>query len=116
MLPFLLDENLNGRIYRGLLRLKPDLDAVRVQDVGLSSVDDRKILDWAADQHRVLVSHDVNTLAGFAYEKVASGFPMAGLILVPRQLPIGIAIEELLLLAECFQVIEVSGKVLFLPI
>ena len=63
---YLLDENLNGRIYRGLLRLKPDLDAIRVQDVGLSSVDDREILEWAVQQNRVLVSHDVNTLAGFA--------------------------------------------------
>jgi hypothetical protein len=30
------DENFNNDIVRGLLRRKPDLDIVRVQDVGLS--------------------------------------------------------------------------------
>ena len=31
---FLADENLDNNILRGLLRRKPDLDIVRVQDVG----------------------------------------------------------------------------------
>lgn len=34
------DENFNGAIVRGLQRRLPDLDIVRVQDVGLSSVED----------------------------------------------------------------------------
>jgi hypothetical protein len=40
MLTFLADENFHRAIVRGLLRRKPDLDIVRVQDVGLSGVDD----------------------------------------------------------------------------
>jgi hypothetical protein len=32
---FLADENLNNHIYRSLLLQRPDLDMVRVQDVGL---------------------------------------------------------------------------------
>ena len=87
-----------------------------MQDVGLSSVDDREILEWAAHSNRVLVSHDVNTLAGFAYERVTSGLSFAGLILIPRKLPIGKAIEDLMLLSECTQVSDFSGKVLYLPI
>ena len=31
---FLADENLDNNILRGLLRRQPDLDIVRVQDVG----------------------------------------------------------------------------------
>ena len=113
---FLLYENLNGRIYRGLLRLKPDVDAVRVQDVGLSAVDDKEILEWAATHARVLVSHDVNTLAGFAYERVSAGHHLAGLILIPRQLPIGKAIEEMIVLAECTDTVEFFEKVIHLSI
>ena len=41
---------------------------------------------------------------------------MAGLILVPRHLSIGNAIEELSLLDECIQTSDVFGKVLYLPI
>ena len=39
MLRFLADENLNNQIVRGVLRRKPDVDIVRVQDVGLSEAD-----------------------------------------------------------------------------
>lgn len=35
MLRLLADENFNGDIVRGLLLREPDLDIVRVQDVGL---------------------------------------------------------------------------------
>ena len=40
MLFLVADENFNNAIVRGLLRIKPALDIVRVQDVGLSSADD----------------------------------------------------------------------------
>ena len=62
----LADENLNNDIVRGLLRRKPDLDIVRVQDVGLSGADDSTVLAWAAQQGRVLLTHDVTTITRFA--------------------------------------------------
>ena len=40
MLRLLSDENFNGDIIRGLFLRQPDLDLVRVQDVGLQEVDD----------------------------------------------------------------------------
>ena len=48
MLRLLADENLNNDIVRGLLRRSPDLDVVRVQDVGLSGAEDPTVLEWAA--------------------------------------------------------------------
>jgi hypothetical protein len=42
------DENFNNDIVRGLLRRKPDLDTVRIQDEGLSGADDQAVLEWAA--------------------------------------------------------------------
>lgn len=41
---FLVDENLDNNILRGILRRKPDLDLVRVQDVGLFGKDDPTVL------------------------------------------------------------------------
>ena len=49
MLRLLTDENFNGDIIRGLLLREPDLDLVRVQDVGLAGNDDQEILAWAAE-------------------------------------------------------------------
>lgn len=40
MLRFAADENFNADIVRGLRRRLPELDIVRVQDVGLSGADD----------------------------------------------------------------------------
>ncbi len=40
MVPFLTDEDFNGRILRGLLLIHPDLDIIRVQDVDLSGIPD----------------------------------------------------------------------------
>lgn len=42
---FLADENFDNNIIRSLLRRQPDIDVVRVQDVGLSGKDDPTILD-----------------------------------------------------------------------
>jgi hypothetical protein len=42
------------------LRHKPEV--VRVQDVGLVQTPDPDILEWAASQGRVLLSHDVSTV------------------------------------------------------
>ncbi len=33
---------------------QPDLDLVRVQDVGLSGVDDPAVLAWAAENNRIV--------------------------------------------------------------
>ena len=40
----LADENFNGGIIRGLLRRNPEVDLVRVQDVGLLGADDPAVL------------------------------------------------------------------------
>ncbi|MGV2391146.1 MAG UNVERIFIED_CONTAM: DUF5615 family PIN-like protein [Microcystis novacekii LVE1205-3] len=40
MIRFLADENFNNQIVRGILRQNSQIDVVRVQDVGLSGVDD----------------------------------------------------------------------------
>lgn len=48
ILRLLADENFNGDVVRALLLRQPDLDIVRVQDVGLAGIADPDILAWAA--------------------------------------------------------------------
>ncbi len=69
MLRLAADENLNNDLVRGLLRRQPDRDIVRVQDAGLSGADDPTVLAWAAQQGRVLLTHDVSTITRYAYER-----------------------------------------------
>ncbi|MBI2331115.1 MAG: DUF5615 family PIN-like protein [Chloroflexi bacterium] len=116
MLLLISDENFNNDIVRGFLRRKPDLDIVRVQDVGLRSAEDPVILEWAAREGRILITHDAATMSHFAYERVKAGMTMSGVIEVPDDLPIGTAIEDLLLLAEYSDRNEWENQVLYLPL
>ena len=59
MLRLLADENFNGDIERALLLRQPDLDIVRVQDVGLAGIADPDIQAWAAMNDRIILTHDV---------------------------------------------------------
>jgi predicted nuclease of predicted toxin-antitoxin system len=67
------DENLNYDIVRGVLRHDPQIDVVRVQDAGMSGADDPAVLEWAAREGRVLLTHDVATMTRYAYERVRAG-------------------------------------------
>jgi hypothetical protein len=92
------------------------VDIVRVQDAGLSSADDPAILEWAAQAGRVLLTHDVATMTRYAYDRVREGKPMPGVFEVGRAVPIRVAIEEIVLLAECSLDGEWEGQVRYLPL
>ncbi len=73
MLRFLADENFNNQIIRGVLRRNINVDIIRVQDVGLTEADDPTVLEWAAQNRRVVLTHDVATMTTFAYERLQAG-------------------------------------------
>jgi hypothetical protein len=116
MLLLVADENFNNTIVRGLLRLKPSLDIVRVQDVGLSSADDPAVLEWAAQENRILLTHDVATITKYAYERILSGKYMPGVIEVTRTVPLGVAINDILLIAEACKNGELENQIVYLPL
>lgn len=116
MLRFAADENFNNDVVRGVLRRNPDVNIVRVQDAGLSESADPIVLEWAATENRVLLTHDVSTMTRHAHERVKGGLPMPGVFEVARKVPIGVAIEEILILAECSLDGEWEGQVRYLPL
>ena len=69
------------------------------------------MLAWAAQERRVLLTYDVSTITRYAYERVQAGQPMPGVFEVSRDLSIGHAIEEILLLAACSLEEEWEGQV-----
>ena len=113
---FLADHNLNEQIIDGALRREPTLELARVRDIGPSDMSDPDLLEWAAQRGFVIVSHDVNTMAGFAYERVEKGQQMAGLLLVSQFEPIGAVIESLLLISSASEDDEWQDTVAFLPL
>src|SRR5689334_6479112 len=116
MLRLAADENFNNDVVRGVRRRNPAVDFLRVQDAGLSSADDPVVLEWAAQAGRVLLTHDVSTMTRYAYDRVRNGQPMPGVFEVGRHVPIGVAIEEIVILAECSLEGEWEGQVRYLPL
>jgi len=116
MLLLAADENFNNDILRGLLRRDPTLNIIRVQDVNLVGASDPDVLEWAAREKRVLLTHDQNTIIKFAYQRVVEGKPMSGVIEVNRSVPMNVAIEDILLLARLSKSGELEGRVVYLPL
>lgn len=116
MLAYLADEDLNNRILRGLLRRQPDLDIIRVQDTFLSGAADPEVLEWAYQNGRVLLTHDVSTMTKFAFMRIRSGMATAGIIEIPRSMSVGQAIEDLLLIAIVYIPTEFENRIEYLPL
>ncbi len=116
MLRLASDEDFNHRMVRGLRRKQPDLDIVRVQEAGLSGTPDPGVLEWAASENRLVLTHDASTMTKYAYERTANNQPMPGIIEVGRDIPIGHAIEDTLILVVCSFEGEWEGQVIYLPL
>jgi hypothetical protein len=112
---FLADENFDGTILKGLLYHYPAADILRVQDVGLMGKDDPTVLKWASEEGRILITHDVNTITYYAYERLMLNEPMPGIIEVPADAPIGKTIEDLILFLSCSLEGEIEGQIIYLP-
>lgn len=97
---YLFDEDLNGRIVRGVRRRLPALDTLTVYEAGLKEEEDPAVLERAAQEERIVVSHDHSTMRAYAEERLRAGLPMTGLFLVRQESPIGRVIDELVLIAE----------------
>jgi predicted nuclease of predicted toxin-antitoxin system len=115
MLRLLADENFDNTVVRGLFRRNPKIDIIRVQDVGLSGKDDPTILEWAAQERRILLTHDVATITRYAYDRVRQGQTMPGIVEISTDAPVGRVIEDILVLVECSQEGELEGQVQYLP-
>lgn len=116
MMRLLADENFDANIVRGIRRRLPSADIVRVQYVGLRTADDPMILEWAAGEGRVLLTHDVRTMTKHANERFADTLPMPGVIAVQEDMAIGQAVEEILLVLECSFEGELEGQIRYLPL
>jgi predicted nuclease of predicted toxin-antitoxin system len=74
---FLADANFSRGIIKGLRRREPLVDFQTAEEANLSGKPDFEVLEIAASQGRVLVTHDRKTMPGafgaFATERQSSG-------------------------------------------
>lgn len=90
------DEGFRRSVVRGLRTRHPSIDLVLVQNVGLNGASDPDILEWAAQEGRIVLTHDKRTMTKDAYARLRAGLPMPGVAVVHWDTSIGQAIEGLL--------------------
>ena len=116
MTRFLADENFRVGIVRGVVRREPSIDIIRAQDVNLNQTPDPIVLERAAEMGRVLLTHDYDDMPFYIDERLRAGLPMPGAVQIPWTLPLGQAIEDLLLLIEGSFEHEWENRVHYLPL
>jgi len=112
---FLADHDLRERIVTGVCRRKP-VDFIRARDLGLQRRSDPEVLGVAAEQGLIVVSHDVNTMSGHAYARIAAGQKMSGLLLAKQSGPTRPVIDSLLDIWGASEAEEWLDRVMFLPL
>ena len=111
---FQADADLNANIVSGIRRREPLIDFQTADEASLSGVDDPQVLIFAAEEGRVLVSHDRKTMPRhFAQFLLTNTSP--GLFIVSQKADIGTVIEELILLWAVSETEEWMNIVLTVP-
>lgn len=64
----------------------------------------------------MLFSHDANTMTYHAYQRIQKGCHMPGLWIVPRNLPLGDVIKDVIDIASLSNKGEYEGQVMYLPL
>lgn len=109
------DADLNQAIVTGVLRRVPTIDFQTAFAAGLEGIKDSEVLAIAAQQERILVSHDRKTMPS-EFASFITRTQSMGVIIVSRKLPIETVIEELLLIWAASSSEEWINRIAKLPL
>lgn len=112
---FQADADLNQIIVKATLRLEPAIDFQTAQVAGLASLDDSAVLRLAAEQGRVLVTHDRKTMPNH-FGRFISAESSPGIIIVSQRLPVSQVAEEILLIWLASEPEDWVNKIRSLPL
>jgi hypothetical protein len=114
-LRFQADVNLNERILRAACRREPALDFQTAEAASLGGLPDPEVLDHAAGEGRVLLTHDLQTMPGH-FAAFIMARQSAGLLLIPQSLPIAAVVDDLLLIWATMDAEEWINLLWYLPL
>jgi hypothetical protein len=115
MIRFLADADLNHAIVKGCRRHEPAMDFLSANEAKLEGVPDPDVLAIAAEQDRILVTHDRQTMPQYFGAFLMSGRWSPGVFLVSQQVPIGEVIEALVLIWAASDLGEWKNRIVNIP-
>ena len=116
MIRFLADADFNHVIVKGCRRQEPTLDFLSANEAKLEGVPDPEVLAFAAEQHRILVTHDRQTMPWHFGEFLMSGRSSPGVFLVSQYAPIADVIEDLVLIWAASDADEWKDRIVDIPV
>lgn len=112
---FQADNDLKFGIVKAVRRREPTVDFLSAQEAGLDGVPDPVLLDRAAAEGRVLVSHDRRTMIDHFRDHLAAGKSSPGLLIVSQGSAIGDVVEALLYVWALSDPAELRDQAYYLP-
>jgi hypothetical protein len=112
---FQADEDLNLNIVKGLRQHDSAIDIRTAREGGTIGKGDPEVLRLAAVAGRILISHDPSTMVRHFYDFVGQR-SSSGLLIIPQDVRIGVAIEELFMIWATSDADEWVNRVDFLPL
>jgi hypothetical protein len=113
-LRFQADADLKRSIVLGLQRYSKEVDFQTAEASRLAGLEDILVLELAAKQNRVLVSHDQSTME-IHFRRFVRDNSSPGLILIPQRVPIGSALNGLQLIWEILEPVDIENRICLLP-
>ncbi len=83
---------------------------------GLRTQPNDAVLEWAAKEDRIVLTHDYATMPFEAFARVSRGLSMPGVFMVPDDLAAGRAIDDLHLAATASLPDEFRDAVKYFPL
>lgn len=112
---FQADADLNAEIVAGVLRREPSIDFQTADEANLRQVPDPEVLTLAAQEGRILVTHDRRTMPRhFADFILHHSSP--GVLIIAQTVSVRVAIEELLLVWAASESAEWRNLIVELPL
>ena len=115
MIRFLADADFNHAIVKGCRRQEPAMDFLSANEARLEGVSDPDVLGLAAEQNRILVTHDRQTMPRHFGEFLISGRSSPGVFLVSQYAPIGEVIDVLVLIWAASESEEWKNRIVNVP-
>jgi hypothetical protein len=112
---FRADADLNQTILLAVLRREPGIDFQSASAGELPALSDPEVLAKAAQEKRVLITHDKRTMPKHFAEFIAQQVS-AGVLIVPQWIPVAAVADDILLIHAATDSDEWLNRLFFLPI
>jgi hypothetical protein len=114
-LRFQADADLKRAIVTGVRQREPSLDFASANEAGLERIKDPELLERAAQEGRILVSHDRRTMLAHFRARLEAGKSSPGLFVVSQGTPVGRVVEAIVFVWSASDPDEWRDQIYHLP-